>query len=136
MKPDIIFYDWTDKTIIIADNSELSHQFTSALLKETNCTQIWFKNGADLIKYCQENDSISLILIEEKLPIFNGIEATAIIKRLKPEIPIIAYTISYNKNAFLKAGCDVYFFKPVCIDIIYSTINSFFEKKIEICSDF
>jgi len=51
-----------------------------------------------------------------KMPVMDGIEATKIIKRIRPDLPIIAqtaYTYSEEKNKISAIGCDEYLTKPL-----------------------
>ena len=50
------------------------------------------------------------------MPVMNGYEATTEIKKINPEIPIIAQTafaMSDEKESCFKYGCDDYISKPV-----------------------
>jgi two-component system, cell cycle response regulator DivK len=51
-----------------------------------------------------------------QLPGINGLEATKAIKKLQPDLPIIAQTacvIMDDKEACFAAGCDGYIAKPI-----------------------
>jgi len=61
----------------------------------------------------------------------NGYEATIEIKKLNPEIPIIAQTafaIRGDKDKALKAGCDDYLTKPINPKILIERINFWLSK--------
>ena len=50
------------------------------------------------------------------MPVMDGIEATKLIKKFRPDIPIIAqtaYAFSTEKNKILDIGCDDYLSKPI-----------------------
>jgi CheY-like chemotaxis protein len=53
-----------------------------------------------------------------KMPLLNGYEATRKIKKLRPELPVIAqtaYAMKNDKAEALEAGCDDYLSKPIQI---------------------
>ena len=67
-----------------------------------------------------------------KLPIGNGYEATKEIKKYKKEIPIIvqtAYVLSNERDKSFEAGCDEFIAKPVNLNLLLSTIETYFIAK-------
>ena len=79
-----------------------------------------------------ENDEFDLILMDENMPIMNGIEATKKIRELEKEtnkhIPIIAVTanaLTGDKERFLEAGFDDYIPKPVDIKLLKEVMGKF-----------
>jgi CheY-like chemotaxis protein len=64
----------------------------------------------------KNHPSISLVLMDIKMPVINGYEATLSIKSSHPDLPVIAltaYTLNYEKAQVLKAGFDDYISKPI-----------------------
>ena len=62
------------------------------------------------------------------MPVMDGLEATGIIKKMAPDLPIIALTafaFESDKEKVLKAGCDDYISKPVNKEILYSTLRKY-----------
>jgi len=50
------------------------------------------------------------------MPVMDGIDATKIIKRIRPDLPIIAqtaYTYSEEQNKMASLGCEEYLAKPL-----------------------
>ena len=63
-----------------------------------------------------------------KLPEMDGIEATKEIKKILPEIPIIAQTafaMKGDEEKFLEAGCDDYISKPLKADKLINKLNHY-----------
>jgi len=78
------------------------------------------------IEICQNNTSVNLVLMDIQLPGLNGYEATAKIKAIRPELPIIAQTafaMTEEKDACFAAGCDGYIAKPIRADLLLPVIN-------------
>ena len=51
-----------------------------------------------------------------KMPVMNGFEATRLIKKQRPELPVIAqsaFTSKEDKEKAKKAGCDSFITKPI-----------------------
>ena len=110
------YNDWSNKTILIAEDEELNYRYLQTLLVPTNAKIKWVDNGQKAIEYIQNNPNVSLILMDIRMPILNGLEATKIIKSTNQEIPIIAqtaYAQSNEKNHYIDVGCDDFIPKPI-----------------------
>ena len=73
-------------------------------------------NGKEAVNQCREHPEISLILMDLKMPVMDGFEATGAIRSFWKYVPIIAITafaMSDDKKRALDAGCDDYLPKPV-----------------------
>lgn len=124
-------YDWTDKTILIAEDDEANFLLLQKALEKTNAEIIHAENGKDAVKYFKTNPDIDIVLMDIRMPILDGIEATSQIKQIDPGIPIIvqtAFTMSSEKEKSFKAGCDDYISKPINIKELYATISKHIEK--------
>ncbi len=72
-------------------------------------------NGREAVEICEANNKIDLVLMDIRMPVMNGYEATRLIKAEKKELPIIsltAYAMSDDRDKSFKAGCDEYVSKP------------------------
>ena len=104
------------KNILIAEDESLNYELLEFILKPLEANIIWAKNGKEALDITKSNAKIDLILMDIRMPILNGLEATKQIKTLSPNLPIIAqtaYAISGDKELALKAGCDNYISKPI-----------------------
>jgi len=78
-----------------------------------------------------ENQKYDLILMDLKMPVMDGHEATREIKKLFPEIPIIAqtaYSHTEERRLAFESGCDGYLTKPISKEALISAINAVFLK--------
>jgi len=109
--------DWKDKIILIAEDEETNFLFIKAALRKTGAQLIWVQNGALAVGECMANPQIDLILMDMKMPIMNGFEATKEIRmKVENHIPIIAQTafaMAGEKEKTFEAGCDGYLSKPI-----------------------
>ncbi len=114
-------YDWRGKTILIAEDEEINYLFIERVLMSTNATLIRATNGKFAIDIVNSNPDINLILMDIRMPDINGIEATEEIKKVRPNLPIIAQTC-YECDLDLASMPDVKFdgfvSKPVNISIL------------------
>ncbi|MBN1651832.1 MAG: PAS domain S-box protein [Bacteroidales bacterium] len=116
------------KTVLIAEDQETNFSLLEFMLLPLNFNIIWAKDGKEVINIVHTNPQIDLILMDIRMPILNGLEATEIIKKTHPTIPIIAqtaYAISGDKEIALDAGCDDYISKPINKTELFEKINNF-----------
>ena len=69
---------------------------------------------------------IDLVLMDMKLPDMGGMEVTQHIKKINPNIKVIAqtaYAMSNDREKFTKEGCDGYIEKPYDINKLFRTIQ-------------
>ena len=119
-------YNWTGKTIIIAEDNEINYFLLHEVLSETNAILLWAKNGEEAISLF-ENNEVDLILMDIKMPVMNGYEATKILKS-KYKVIIIAQTahaMANDEQKSLEAGCDAYITKPIEQELLLHTINKY-----------
>jgi CheY-like chemotaxis protein len=77
-----------------------------------------------------QNDKIDydLVLMDIRLPIMNGYDATQKIKEINPSIPIIAVTAFAHSQGIIDCfdcGCDDFIAKPFDIHIIVKKIENY-----------
>lgn len=104
-----------DQTILIAEDEFINFLYLKALFENYPFKLIHARNGQEAIKNIKNNNSISLILMDIKMPKINGIEATIKIREFNKSIPIIAltaYALAEDKQKVLDAGCNDYLPKP------------------------
>ena len=76
--------------ILIVEDDESNYFYINTLLEdlELDLKTLHAKNGKDAVEICQKNSQIDLVLMDIKLPIMNGLEATKKIKKFRPYLPI------------------------------------------------
>jgi len=116
-------YNWIDKNILIAEDTDVNYFFLAEVLKPTNAQLIRVNNGKEAVEYCKSND-VDLILMDINMPRMNGYDATRTIKNYKNNIPIIVQTavgFENEEELSLNSGADDYISKPI-------DLNSFMDK--------
>jgi len=111
----------SDKTVLIAEDDIGSFELLKLYLTPMNTKVIWAKNGVEAISLYSLNPHIDIILMDIKMPILNGYDATKEIKLISPNVPIIAqtaYAINNEKENALAAGCNDYIPKPISWKIL------------------
>ena len=104
-----------DKTLLVVEDEESNYFLLERILRRTNAKVIWAKNGIDAINMAFDGN-IDLILMDIRMPVMDGYEATAEIRKFNKTIPIIAqtaYALKGEKERSMAAGCDGYISKPI-----------------------
>jgi PAS domain S-box-containing protein len=120
--------DYAGKTILIAEDEESNFDFMKILFTRMNIRVLWAKNGREAIDLCETDPSIDLVLMDIKMPLLDGYEATKLIKNKRPELPIIAqtaYAMTSDRIEAEKAGCDGYLSKPVRINQLTEILENY-----------
>ena len=119
-----------NRTILIAEDEEFNFIFLQELLKSPDTTILWAKDGQEAVELFK-NNNIDLILMDIRMPVMNGIEATLQIKKIKPSVPVIAqtaYALENEERKFREQGFDDYIKKPINIAELHKKIKSWIEK--------
>ncbi|MCG8412415.1 MAG: response regulator [Bacteroidales bacterium] len=119
--------NWANKTIVIAEDEQINYLFLKAVLKPTQAKIIWTKTGHETIDICKFNN-VDIVLMDIKMPDLNGLDATIIIKKTQPNLPIIAqtaYALSEDKEDSLKAGCCAHISKPIKPNNLLNLISEY-----------
>ena len=104
------------KSILVVEDNELSSMLLTSVLSSMNWDYHHVADGLEAINYVKANPNIRLVLMDMKLPVMDGYEATREIKKINPYIPVIAQTafaMSGDKQKAIEAGCDDYLPKPI-----------------------
>jgi len=123
-------FNWNNKVFLIAEDEEMNFLFLEEALSETNVKIIRAKNGIEVLNKFNADRKIDLILMDMKMPLMDGFEATVKIKELNKLIPIIAqtaYAMPNERARCFEAGCDDYLVKPIRQELLLNTIRKFIE---------
>lgn len=125
-------FNWKNKVILIAEDEEVNYKFLETVLHDTQAQVLHAENGIQAIELCKSISKIDLILMDIKMPILNGYEATREIKKINPSIPIIAQTafsMKDDKEKCIQSGCDDYISKPIDIKTLLIKTNNLLNRK-------
>ena len=102
--------------ILLAEDDWVSSQYIKRILTKAGVVVIHAENGKEAVEIVENTPDIDLILMDIKMPVMDGIEATKLIKKFRPELPIIAqtaYAFTEEKKKILSIGCNDYLSKPI-----------------------
>ncbi len=118
--------------ILLVDDNEMNLQVMSTMLTYDGHTIITAKNGQEALDQfaASELHTFDVILMDVRMPVMDGLEATRRIRQLDRadahEVRIIALTANAFKEDLDKtkeAGMDLYITKPVKMDLIREKLS-------------
>ncbi len=111
------------KRILIAEDNDSNYILMTYVLRGLYEFER-ARNGEEAVKMASTN-TYDLVLMDLKMPVTDGLEATRRIKKVLPTLPIIALTANVfdiDRQHAADAGCDGFLAKPIsrkdCIDTI------------------
>jgi PAS domain S-box-containing protein len=115
--------------ILIADDDEASEMLITIALKPLSNEILTARTGVEAVELCREHPDIDLILMDFKMPLMDGYEATQFIRQFNTEVVIIAQTAFEKAGDYqmaLEAGCNEYILKPFNRESIKKLIRKHF----------
>jgi len=119
---DVNTYDFSGKTVLLAEDVEINREIVITLLEPTNLKIICAENGKVAVHLFKESpDKYDLIFMDIQMPELDGYEATRIIRSLDnipkaAAIPIIAMTANVFREDVekcLASGMNGHISKPI-----------------------
>lgn len=105
--------DKKELKILIAEDNESNYSLVQHILKSYHLTHV--QNGAEAVNKVREEE-FDLVLMDMKMPVMGGLEATRKIREFNNRIPIIALTANAfdaDRISALDAGCNEFLAKPL-----------------------
>lgn len=115
------------KTVLLVDDHNYSLIVLKKMIEKSGINVISVQNGLEAVKVCQEQ-SIDLVLMDIKMPVMDGYNALIEIKKIKPELKIIAetaYALFGDRTKILDAGFDEYLPKPITRESLDEILNKY-----------
>jgi PAS domain S-box-containing protein len=118
--------------ILIAEDEEFAMDYLRIVLGRFHSKLLFATNGLEVVQLCKDNPDIDLILMDIKMPLMSGYEATRKIREFNKSVVIIAqtaYAIEGDKNKVLNVGCDDYISKPINSEKLLEMISKHFKNQ-------
>ena len=117
------------KKILVAEDNDSNYILMTYILKK------YFeydraKNGQEAVEMVEKSE-YDIILMDIKMPVMDGLEATKVIKEKHPDLPIVALTANAfdsDRQLALEAGCDDFLSQPVSSESCLKTIRKFVKE--------
>ncbi len=121
-------YNWQDKVILIAEDVTTNYLLIKTALKKTGVKLVWVKNGQEAVDTLKARGDIDLVLMDLRMPVKDGYEATREIRKIHPNLPVIAqtsYAMAEDRQLSIDAGCSDYIAKPFNLQDMLDKISKF-----------
>ncbi|MEC5164622.1 PAS domain S-box-containing protein [Flavobacterium sp. PL11] len=123
--------DFSANTVLIVEDDTTGMRMTMSMLNLSKCKIINAVNGQEAIDAIKENPAIDIILMDLKMPVMDGFDATRAIRNDFSNIPIIAltaYSLQKDKTKALDAGCNDIITKPINKEILFKILQQYLLK--------
>ncbi|MEG0646119.1 MAG: response regulator [Bacteroides sp.] len=114
--------------ILVAEDDDSNFKLIKAIIGK-KCELLWAKNGEEIIQLFRENGKeAQAILMDIKMPVMTGLEATTVIRSENKEIPIImqtAYAFSSDKENAMRCGATEVLVKPITLSILRGCLSNY-----------
>ena len=104
-----------DVCLLIAEDDDVNYLFYQSFLGN-KLKLLRASDGQEAVDMVEKYPEIDAILMDVKMPVMGGYEATKLIKATHPSLPIIAqtaYAMAEDKRLALESGADDYISKPI-----------------------
>ena len=115
-------------TILVTEDVDNNFLLLEQYLSGANVEIVRASNGYEAVEMCNNNQSIILVLMDLKMPVMDGFEATRRIKAMRPGLPVIAltaYAREKDKEKALESGCSDFLIKPFKRETLLSMIRDY-----------
>lgn len=114
--------------VLLAEDNIVNQKVASKMLQKLGCDVILAENGQQALDKLASEPKIDLILMDCRMPLMDGLDATRAIRRQMNSIPIIALTANdrdEDREACMEAGMDDFLAKPLDQHALGSIIRRF-----------
>lgn len=118
--------------VLIVDDNKMNLLIASRFLKKWQANVEEALNGQIAVDMVQ-NKVYDLIIMDLQMPVMDGFEATAIIKKHHPKTPIIALTADAMPETYdkaLAAGMSDYLTKPFVPATLFDKVSKYYKLEI------
>ncbi len=122
--------NWNKHIVLVVEDEVYNYSYLEALLSSTHVQILHAWNGEEAVQMVKDNPNIALVLMDIRMPIMDGYTATGKIKKMRPDLPVIAQTafaFSEDKEKAMKVGFDNYITKPspkkMIVDVLEGYLN-------------
>lgn len=118
------------KKILVAEDIDINMEIIKDFLQEEEIDVVCAWNGREAVDIFtnSKKDYFDMILMDIQMPVLNGYEATAEIRKIDKNIPIIAMTANafvQDINHAIEAGMNEHFPKPIIMKDFIKMIKKY-----------
>ena len=113
--------------VLLVEDNELNQEVAYNLLIQTQADVDIAQNGVEAVSMVKEQ-SYDMIFMDLQMPEMDGYEATRIIRKSDPDMPIIALTagvMQEDRKRAQEAGLNEHLTKPIQTEELYRTMRTY-----------
>lgn len=115
-----------EKSVLIAEDDDNNFFLMKELLSDMNLKIIRASNGIEAVDAFRSGEKIDLVLMDIKMPLMDGYEATRKILEERPEAKILAQTAyADDEIKAIESGCLGFISKPFIKDRFLSLVKEY-----------
>ncbi len=122
-----VYEDWSSFSILVAEDMESNYLYIKELLGPTRMNILRARDGLEAVEIFEKHPDIDVVLMDILMPGLDGYEATAKIREIREEIPVVAqtaFTFEGEIQNGLYAGCFTdYIMKPFTRDMLMANLK-------------
>jgi CheY-like chemotaxis protein len=103
--------------VLVIEDGKDNQRLLAAILRRMACSATFADDGKAGVEAWQvAPEAFDCILMDLQMPVMDGLQATALLRRLGCQLPIHALTANAmpeDREACLRAGCDGFLTKPI-----------------------
>jgi PAS domain S-box-containing protein len=123
--------------ILLAEDNTVNQRITTRILEKLGWKVIIVSNGQEVLNILN-HQTFDVILMDDNMPLLNGIETTQVIRREEKQtgvhVPVIAMTANAmvgDRERYLASGMDGYVSKPVDRNLLYEEIVNLVTQRLK-----
>ena len=114
------------KRILVAEDNDSNYMLMTYILKN-HYELLRARNGQEALEVAM-SERPDMVLMDIKMPVMDGLEATRLIKAKMPDMVVIALTANAfdsDRKMAMEAGCSDFLSKPVNAEKCLKTIQNY-----------
>jgi PAS domain S-box-containing protein len=114
-------------TVLVVDDHPANRAVAAGLAKRLGCTVETAANGAEAVERCRQR-GFDLIFMDCQMPVMDGFEATAEIRRLPgsqmtPILALTASSVASDRERAMRLGMNGFLSKPISLDAVRQSVD-------------
>lgn len=126
--------------ILLAEDNILNQEVLLGMLRPSGIVVDVATNGKEVVeKFKQKRNFYELILMDIQMPIMDGYEATKEIRKISPDIPIVALSANALTSDTQKSkefGMNDHLNKPIDTEKLFAVLLKYIAKKVDLEPEF
>jgi len=127
----------TNLRILLAEDNTVNQRIAVRILEKLGWKVTTVNNGQEVLDILN-NQTFDVILMDDNMPLLNGIEAVQVIRREEKQtgehVPVIAMTANAmvgDRERYLSSGMDGYVSKPIDRSLLYEEIVNLVTQRLK-----